>query len=81
MITRESAVCIRLKEEWMGNPPRKIIMMNKRMADSLFRRDVAEICEKQKPEAIKRKLQRRDQDKMIRSTEILNKGVESFVEN
>lgn len=66
----EQSVVVRLKNEWMGHPPSTIIRLPKRQANSLFQRDTAEILEAQKPEELKKKLQRRDQvhDKMVKTS-------------
>jgi hypothetical protein len=65
---REQAVYVSLKSEWLGNPIGSIIRMNKAMASSLFRRDAAEIIKRDTPSETKTKLQRKDRDKMVRTS-------------
>jgi hypothetical protein len=65
---KEQAICVKLKKEWMGNPAGTVLSLNKKMADSLFQRDTGEIVKPESAEKIKTKLQRREKDKMIKST-------------
>lgn len=57
------SVCIRLKQDWLGTPAGAVMSLNKKMADSLFRRDAAEIFQPDDPEMIREKLQARVEKK------------------
>ncbi len=77
MNARTDSVVVKLKHEWMGNPPETVMRLPKRQADSLFQRDTVEILDAQKTEEVKKKLQRRDQvrDKMVKSSQVRNKSL------
>jgi len=66
---REESVVVKLKRSWMGYPPSTVMRLPKMQANSMFQRDTAEILEKEQPDEIRKKLQRRDQvhDKMVKS--------------
>ena len=59
-------VCVKLKTEWMGNPPGRVIKLPPRIAQNLFQSDTAEIIHLETDEEIKSKMQPRARDKMIR---------------
>lgn len=66
---REQTVCVKLKMPWMGYPKDAIVKLGDRMAQTLFRRDAGEIYHSEKPAEVKKKLQRREHDKMVRSSQ------------
>jgi hypothetical protein len=77
MNARQDSVVVKLKAPWMGYPVSTVMRLPTRQAQSMFRRDSAEILDVEQPVEIKKKLQRRDQvkDKMVKGKGILNKGM------
>jgi hypothetical protein len=77
MLARQDSVVVKLKAPWMGYPASTVMRLPTRQAQSMFRRDSAEILDAEQPVEIKKKLQRRDQvkDKMVKSSQVHNKSL------
>ena len=77
MNARQDSVVVKLKAPWMGYPASTVMRLPTRQAQSMFRRDSAEILDAEQPVEIKKKLQRRDQvkDKMVKSSQVHNKSL------
>lgn len=77
MNARQDSVVVKLKTPWMGYPAATIMRLPTRQAQSMFQRDAAEMLDAEKPEEVKKKLQRRDkvQDKMVKSSQVHNKSL------
>ena len=75
MLGHNESIVVRLKAPWMGYPVATVMRLPAKQAQSMFRRDSAEILDAEQPVEIKKKLQRRDQvkDKMVKSS--LNKSM------
>jgi len=72
---REVIVKLKLTSGWMGNPVGSIIKVGERQARSMVSRKIAKIVDEERSEPVKvtSKMQRRDRDKMIRSSGVIDK--------